>query len=140
MIEDKETFRFTQIVYRLMLDRDFYFLPINESDKIQPNKILLGYYDKEFVYLIPSVVIGLADIVICRRGLHRLNMQKILKNLFEANAIKAHWEFTQEVRYRPQKRIGKTRHRYITFYRNPLLQLILDKEDLHDRKENRADK
>ena len=47
-------------------------------------------------------------------------MLLILRELFAADFIKVHWILCGEVRYRPQKSIGGTRKRYITFYRGRL--------------------
>lgn len=47
-------------------------------------------------------------------------MLLILRKLFVMDYIKVHWILTGQVRYRPQKRVGKTRKRYITLYRKQL--------------------
>lgn len=44
----------------------------------------------------------------------------IQRKLFAMDYIKVHWILTGQVRYRPQKRVGKTRKRYITLYRKQL--------------------
>lgn len=124
MIEDKETRSFMRIL-KMLLDSDRnYLLPIKEYKNVCSTKNLLGYYDRDFVYLIPSVVIGICDTLLIRQKSAHLNMQKVLKQLFALNMIKAHWVLTNEVRYRPQKRIGKTRRRYITFYKKQLTKFI----------------
>gem|GEM_PF-6605797 len=51
---------------------------------------------------------------------YHADMMLILRELFAADFIKVHWILCGEVRYRPQKRIGGTRKRYITFYRKQL--------------------
>lgn len=79
-----------------------------------PDKVLLGYYDDEYIYFIPSVIIGRYNTFLMQNKLESLNMQ-ILNDLFRINLIKAHWVLSGEIRCRPQKRIGKTRKRYITF-------------------------
>lgn len=124
MIEDKETRSFMRIL-KMLLDSDRnYLLPIKEYKNVRPAQNLLGYYDRDYIYLIPSVVIGICDTLLIRQKSTPLNMQKILKQLFALNMIKVHWVLTDEVRYRPQKRIGKTRRRYITFYKRELIKFI----------------
>lgn len=124
MIEDKETRSFMRIL-KVLLDSDRnYLLPIKEYKNVRPAQNLLGYYDRDYIYLIPSVVVGMCDTVLIQHKTAPLNMQKILKQLFALNMIKVHWVLTDEVRYRPQKRIGKTRRRYITFYKRELIKFI----------------
>lgn len=47
-------------------------------------------------------------------------MLLIQRKLFAMDYIKVHWILTGQVRYRPQKRVGKTRKRYITLYHKQL--------------------
>ena len=86
--------------------------------------MLLGYYDDEYVYFIPSVVIGAANTMLHRHNHLPFNMRKIQRNLFALNLIKVHWILSAEVSYRPQKRVGTTRRRYITFYKKPLYEFM----------------
>ena len=110
---------------KTLLDSDRnYLLPIKEYKNVRPAQNLLGYYDRDYIYLIPSVVVGMCDTLLIRQKSAPLNMQKVLKQLFAMNMIKVHWVLTDEVRYRPQKRIGKTRRRYITFYKKELIKFI----------------
>lgn len=110
---------------KVLLDSDRnYLLPIKEYKNVRPAQNLLGYYDRDYIYLIPSIVVGMCDTILIQHKTAPLNMQKILKQLFALNMIKAHWVLTNEVRYRPQKRIGKTRRRYITFYKRELIKFI----------------
>lgn len=110
---------------KTLLDSDRnYLLPIKEYKNVRPAQNLLGYYDRDYIYLIPSVVIGICDTLLIRQKSAPLNMQKVLKQLFALNMIKVHWVLTDEVRYRPQKRVGKTRRRYITFYKKQLTKFI----------------
>lgn len=124
MIEDKETRCFMQLLKTLIYDENNYLLPVKEYENIRRSRNLLGYYDRDYVYIIPSVVIGMCDTILIQRKSKQLDMQKILKQLFALNFIKVHWVLTDEVRYRPQKRIGKTRRRYITFYKKPFFKHI----------------
>lgn len=110
---------------KTLLDSDRnYLLPIKEYKNVRPAQNLLGYYDRDYIYLIPSVVVGMCDTLLIRQKSAPLNMQKVLKQLFAMNMIKVHWVLTDEVRYRPQKRIGKTRRRYITFYKKQFFKYI----------------
>lgn len=110
---------------KTLLDSDRnYLLPIKEYKNVRPAQNLLGYYDRNYIYLIPSVVVGMCDTLLIRQKSAPLNMQKVLKQLFTMNMIKVHWVLTDEVRYRPQKRIGKTRRRYITFYKKQFTKFI----------------
>ena len=63
-------------------------------------------------------------------GLKNFDMKKILNNLFACNLIKVHWILTCDIRYRPQKRVGKTKKRYITFYKRQLAELIKEENRL----------
>ncbi len=123
---DNEARCFMLLLKTLLDDDKNYLLPIKEHKKICSTKNLLGYYDRNYVYLIPSVVNGMCDTILIRQKYAPLNMQKILKQLFALNMIKVHWVLTDEVRYRPQKRVGKTRRRYITFYKKQLTKFIAE--------------
>lgn len=112
--ENKDTARFMYLVRMMISDRTTYLLPVNEYYKTNPNKTLLGYYDEEYIYLVPSVVIGKCNDILDRRKCSHLNM------LFRANLIKVGWVMRKDVRYRPEKRIVNTRRRYITFIRREL--------------------
>lgn len=125
MFDDKETCCFMQLLKRMIYEDDNYLLPVKDYENIKPDKNLLGYYDKEYIYIIPSVVIGMCDTILIQNKIAPFNMGKILRQLFALNYIKVHWVLTDEVRYRPQKRIGKTRRRYITFHKKPFLNFIM---------------
>jgi len=128
MFEDKETCCFMQLVKRFIDDEMLYLLPVKEHQKTQLSKILLGYYDDEYVYIIPEVLITYSNLLLRQHYLKNFNMRKILQNLFALNLIKVHWVLTCEVRYRPEKRDGNTRKRYITFIRKEVKNKF--KEDL----------
>ncbi len=124
MFDDKETCCFMHLIYRFIHDDTYYFLHVKEHEKINPNKILLGYYDNAYVYIIPSVLIGAIDNLTFQARIKKLNTQKIFKQLVITNLIKVHKISSGEVRYRPEKRIGKTKYRYITFYKERLLNFV----------------
>ena len=124
MIEDKETCCFMRLLKKLLDDDSNYLLPVKEYTNVRHTQNLLGYYDRNYIYLIPSVAIGMCNNILIQHMAAPLNMQKVLKQLFALNMIKVHWVLTNEVRYRPQKRIGKTRRRYITFYKKQFTKFI----------------
>ena len=98
---------FMRLLKALLDDDSNYLLSVKEHKNVCSTKNLLGYYDRDYIYLIPSVTIGMCDSILIQHMAAPLNMQKVLKQLFALNMIKAHWVLTNEVRYRPQKRIGK---------------------------------
>lgn len=120
MIEDKQTCCFLHLIHQFLADKNNYLLSVKEYKDTITGKVLLGYYDDEYIYLIPSVVIGMCDTILIQHNLKPFDMQKILQKLFALNLIKVHWILTDNVRYRPEKRIGSTRKRYITFIRREL--------------------
>ena len=120
--ENRDTEMFMYLVKSFVADKHTYLLRADEHYKINPEKTLLGYYDTEYVYLVPSVLIGMCNDYLTRIGRGHLNMQLILNTLFKANLIKASWVMRKDTRYRLEKRIGGTRRRYITFIRRELLK------------------
>ena len=118
--DNRDTEVFMYLVKSFVADKSNYLLPTKEYYKTDPNKTLLGYYDEEYIYLIPSVVIGKCDDILDRQKITHLNMQLVLNTLFRANFIKVNWVMRKDIRYRPEKRIGSTRRRYITFIRREL--------------------
>lgn len=130
ILQDKQTCCFVHLISKFINDDNNYLLPVREYSNIQPHKVLLGYYDDEYIYLIPNVVVGMCDTLLMQNKLECFNMQKVLQQLFYLNLIKVHWVLTKEVRYRPQKRIGKTRKRYITFVRRELNALGFEGREL----------
>ncbi len=127
---DNEACCFMRLLKTLLDDDKNYLLPIKEHKNICSTKNLLGYYDRDYIYLIPSIVVGMCDTFLIKNKTAPLNMQKILKQLFALNMIKVHWVLTDEVRYRPQKRIGNTRRRYITFYKKQLFKYIVKEAEV----------
>ena len=118
--DNKDTELFMYLVRTFVADKGTYLLPTNEYYKVNPNKTLLGYYDEEYIYLIPSVIIGMCEDYLTKIGKPRINIQNVLNTLFRANLIKVGWVMRKDMRYRPEKRIGGTRRRYITFIRKEL--------------------
>ena len=118
--DNKDTEMFMYLVSTFVADKHTYLLPTNEFYKVNPTKTLLGYYDEEYVYLIPSVIIGMCEDYLTKLGKPHVNIQNVLNTLFRANLIKVGWVMRKDMRYRPEKRIGGTRRRYITFIRKEL--------------------
>ena len=118
--DKRDTEVFMYLVSIFIADKHTYLLPTNEYFKVNPNKTLLGYYDEEYIYLIPSVIIGMCEDYLTKIGKPRINIQNVLNTLFRANLIKVGWVMRKDVRYRPEKRIGGNRRRYITFIRREL--------------------
>ena len=118
--ENRDTEVFMYLVRIFVADKRTYLLPTTEYYKVDPNKTLLGYYDEEYIYLIPSVIIGMCDDHLTKIGKPKINIQNVLNTLFRANLIKVGWVMRKDMRYRPEKRIGNTRRRYITFIRREL--------------------
>ena len=118
--DNMETEMFMLMLGSIVSDENTYLLSTERYYAVDPHKTLLGYYDKYNIYLIPSVIIGLCDDYMTRHRLDTLNMQLVLNTLFRANLIKVGWVMRKDVRYRPEKRIGGTRRRYITFIRKEL--------------------
>ncbi|MBE6869796.1 MAG: hypothetical protein E7494_13745 [Ruminococcus albus] len=118
--ENRDTEVFMYLVRIFVADKRTYLLPTIKHYKVDPNKTLLGYYDEEYIYLIPSVIIGMCDDYLTKIGKPGINIQNVLNTLFRANLIKVGWVMRKDMRYRPEKRIGNTRRRYITFIRREL--------------------
>lgn len=110
--ENKDTEIFMYLVRNLVADKDKYLLPVNEFYKTDSGKTLLGYYDEEYIYLIPSVLIGLCEDYLTKLGKPRVNIQLVLNTLFRANLIKVGWVMRKDLRYRPEKQIGGTKKIY----------------------------
>ena len=135
MISDKETCCFLHIVKNVLSSEDYYLLPFKEYDDIQPEKCFMGYYDENYIYLVPKRIVYEAnkvrlccDAALEFNGLEPFNMKRILENLFALDFIKVHWILSKEVRYRPQKRVGKTKCRYITLIRSRVEEFFKEEQ------------
>lgn len=127
--ENRDTEVFMYLVRIFVANKNNYLLPTTEYYKVNPNKTLLGYYDEEYIYLVPSVLLGMCDDFLTKIGKPKINIQNVLNTLFRANLIKVGWVMRTDMRYRPEKRIGNTRRRYITFIRRELRK---EREDSND--------
>ena len=118
--ENRDTKVFMFLVSTFVADKKTYLLPTNEFYKTDPTKTLLGYFDDEYIYLIPGVIIGMCEDYLTKIGKPRINIQNVLNTLFRANLIKVGWVMRKDLRYRPEKRVGGKRRRYITFIRKEM--------------------
>ncbi len=118
--ENRDTQVFMYLIKTFVADKHNYMLNVNEFYKTDPTKTLLGYYDEEYIYIIPSVVIGMCDDYLTKLGKPLVNIQTVLNTLFRANLIKVGWVMRKDLRYRPEKRVGGKCRRYITFIRNEM--------------------
>ena len=120
MFESRDTRVFMYLIKNFVADKHNYLLNVNEFYKTDPTKTLLGYFDDEYIYIIPSVVIGMCDDYLTKLGKPRVNIRTVLNTLFRANLIKVGWVMRKDIRYRPEKRVGGKRRRYITFIRKEM--------------------
>lgn len=118
--ENRDTRVFMYLLKTFVADKHNYLLNVNEFYKTDPSKTLLGYYDEEYIYIIPGVVVGMCDDYLTRAGKTEINIQNVLNTLFRANLIKVGWVMRKDLRYRPEKRVGGKRRRYITFIRKEM--------------------
>lgn len=124
MFDDKETCCFIHLIYRCLHDERFYLLHVKEHENIKPNKILLGYYDDRYIYMIPNTFINVSNYLLHQLGLKAFRVKKILRNLCDIKLIKVYLNLSDGTRYRVQKRVGKTKKRYITFNREEFGKLF----------------
>ena len=118
--DNRDTRVFMYLLKTFVADKHNYLLNVNEFYKTDPSKTLLGYFDEEYIYIIPSVVIGMCDDYLTKLGKPRVNIHTVLNTLFRANLIKVGWVMRKDLRYRPEKRVGGKRRRYITFIRKEM--------------------
>lgn len=83
----------------------------------------------KYIYLVPKRIIYCCNAALEFNGLEPFNMKHILENLFALDLIKVHWILSKEVRYRPQKRVGKTKFRYINLKREGFEKLFKEDND-----------
>lgn len=129
MIDDRETCCFLHIVKNVLSADGYYLLPVKHSGDIQPDKVFMGYYDEKYIYLVPKRIVRFCNTALEFNGFEPFNMKRILENLFALDLIKVHWVLSKEVRYRPQKRVGKTKCRYITLIRNRFENFFKEETD-----------
>ena len=118
--ENRDTQVFMYLIKTFVADKHNYLLPTTEYYNVDPKRTLLGYYDEEYIYLVPSVLLGMCEDYLTKKSKPKINIQNVLNTLFRVNLIKVNWVMRKDLRYRPEKRIGNTRRRYITFIRREL--------------------
>ena len=59
--ENRDTEVFMYLLRDFVTDKNTYLLRVGEFYKNDPTKTLLGYYDDNYIYIIPSVVVGLRN-------------------------------------------------------------------------------
>ena len=118
--ENRDTQVFMYLIKNFVADKHNYLLPTTEHYNVDPKRTLLGYYDEEYIYIVPSVLLGMCEDYLTKKSKTKINIQNVLNTLFRANLIKVNWVMRKDLRYRPEKRIGNTRRRYITFIRREL--------------------
>lgn len=115
---EKQTEDFLYLLCDYMKANPGCIVAVKDHDTVSANMQPLGYCDNTYYYIRPEICIP------CFRAVeypdHKVDMLLILRKLFAMDYIKVHWILTGQVRYRPQKRVGKTRKRYITLYRKQL--------------------
>ena len=52
--ENRDTRVFMYLLKTFVADKHNYLLNVNEFYKTDPSKTLLGYYDEEYIYIIPG--------------------------------------------------------------------------------------
>lgn len=115
---DNATDRFLYMLYRYLRVNPKALVRVQEHNRVPAYQLLLGYYDEDYLYLRPEIFIPLFQSACC--GKEKVNIRNIMEQLFAMDFIKVHWIVSCDCRYRPQKRVGKTKRRYITFYRSKL--------------------
>jgi len=114
MSVEKQTADFLYLLCRYMKANPGCIVAVNEHNSVSADKQPLGYCDDTYYYIRPEIYRA------AEYPEHKVDMLLILRKLFAMDYIKVHWILTGQVRYRPQKRVGKTRKRYITLYRKQL--------------------
>lgn len=105
---------FVELVQELILEKGYVLLNRREHEKAeQLGDKLLGYFDSKGVYFIPDRLFVLAADFMSER---KTNVTDVETDLFVSDMIKIE-DDGYKIRYRRQKRIGRTKKRYLTFER-----------------------
>lgn len=122
MMSDNQTADFLFLLYRFLKANPACIVAVSDGWKQSSDKLLIGYYDDVYYYIRPQMILPVFRAEVY--GSYKVDVQKILRELFAMDLIKVHWILTGELRYRPQKRIGKTRKRFITINRKRFEKFI----------------
>ncbi len=124
MKSECHTDEFLSLLCRYMISNPNSMVDIKNASELKDLSIL-GYYDDEYYYVRPGSIEPVIRLFSYDRYVP--DMRRILHELFVMNYIKVHWVLRKDVRYRPEKRIGKTKKRYITLYRRKLNEYMNDR-------------
>lgn len=102
---------FAKWINTLVTERGYVLLHRKDHERADTVR-LLGFYDSRGVYIIPDKLFGMAAEFM---STHRTDIKDVERNLFISDMIKIE-DDGMKIRYRRQKRIGKTKKRYLTFY------------------------
>lgn len=111
---NKNAAAFAEWVQELVLEKGYVLLNRKEYEKSeQLGDKLLGYFDGKGVYFISERLFELAAEFMSE---HKTNVTDVETDLFVSDMIKIE-DDGYKIRYRRQKRIGRTKKRYLTFER-----------------------
>ena len=85
--ENRDTQVFMYLIKTFVAYKHNYLLPTTEYYNIDPKRTLLGYYDEEYIYLVPSVLLGMCEDYLTKKSKPKINIQNVLNTLFRANLI-----------------------------------------------------
>ena len=105
---------FMEWLHELLVSQKYILLNRREYEKADEiGDRLLGYYDTKGVYIIPDKVFGLAEDFMTE---HSADIVSVETDLLFAEIIRPEYDGIK-LRFRKQKRIGKSKKRYLTFER-----------------------
>lgn len=105
---------FMEWLHELLVSQKYILLHRREHEKADEfGDRLLGYYDEKGVYIIPDKVFELAEDFMME---HDADIVSIETDLMFAEIIHPEYDGIK-LRFRKQKRIGKSKKRYLTFER-----------------------
>lgn len=111
---NKNAAAFAAWIQELVLEKGYVLLNRKEYEKAeQLGDKLIGYFDGKGVYFISERLFGLASEFMSE---HKTNVTEVETDLFVSDMIKIE-DDGYKIRYRRQKRIGRTKKRYLTFER-----------------------
>lgn len=103
---------FVAWIHNLVIGGDYTLLSYKNSEGDgKQGKQLLGYYDEKNVHLIPDVLFEVAGAFLTE---HKTSVKELERDLYMMKLIITETDGIK-LRYRKQKRIGKTKMRYLTF-------------------------
>ncbi len=113
---------FVKWIHDFLFGGNYTLLPCkNGEGGGKHGKQLLGYYDEKNVYLIPDVLFEISGAFLTE---HKTSIKELESDLYMMKLIITETDGIK-LRYRKQKRIGKTKMRYLTF---PIAVLFSEEE------------